>query len=636
MKQLATINTKRLLRFIGWFFLMNSLVFWVIGYGYLKNIVQSDALFKNSIANFSSISGEMLILFFALVNYLSYLMLLAFIPALMVWIIALFVPNKRFIFSLSILIASLSLLLFFADRILFSLFKFHLNLILLQMISKGQFFDLFDFSSQEVLHLIALTSFIILFELALALIVWKKIIVPKRFLVGQTIALIWLGTFLFSYCTLVLSIAMSINLFSQQTPNLPLYNQLMSLLIPDKHAAEVLYLYSEEHYAQPHFSNNTMQYPIKPLRCTKPKNPPNIILLMIDSLRFDSLTAQYMPNAVALGKTSWQSNQNLSGGNATQPGLFALFYSLPPSYWTATLEQKIPPVFMRLLTEYGYGMKILWSSEWTNPPFDKTLYLGLNDMHHPIPQGLDVGDNDRHTTQQAIQFLLNKHTKKPFFLNLFYDAAHGYCRGQSYPTLYKPAIEACSRIGLSNQTDPKPYHNRYLNAVHFVDEELGKVLKVLEQQGYFSNSVIIITSDHGQEFNDNKLNYWEHASNFTKAQMQVPLIIHWPNQKPHTINYLTSNYDLIPTLLKRLFNCQNPTSDYSIGADLLQKQPRLPFILAGSYSNRGIIEPDRITTLSASGPIVITDTQALPMPEAIPRTTPIKKALELMRRYYAK
>ncbi|HAT9123729.1 TPA: DUF3413 domain-containing protein, partial [Legionella pneumophila] len=38
------------LRFVGWFFLINSFIFWLVGLGYLKSILLNASLFKNYIA----------------------------------------------------------------------------------------------------------------------------------------------------------------------------------------------------------------------------------------------------------------------------------------------------------------------------------------------------------------------------------------------------------------------------------------------------------------------------------------------------------------------------------------------------------------------------------------------------------
>ena len=157
--------------------------------------------------------------------------------------------------------------------------------------------------------------------------------------------------------------------------------------------------------------------------------------------------------------------------------------------------------------------------------------------------------------------------------------------------------------------------------------------KILILKSYLHNSIIIISSDHGQEFNDNHQNFWGHSGNFTKFQTKVPLVIHWPNQSSKQVQYVTTSYDLIPTLLQNQFGCTNSVNDYSIGQNLLKNVDRRSFIITGSYTNMGLIESDRITTLNASGQISITDLIAKPTVNTKIRSDTFKKALSLMRKY---
>ena len=97
-------NAKRhlLLRFIGWYFGVNALVFWVIGFVYFKNILLSDSLFKTTLADYSSIIGKIFVLFYWLVTYFSYMTFLAYIPALFLALIIYLLPNNRLIYGLSV------------------------------------------------------------------------------------------------------------------------------------------------------------------------------------------------------------------------------------------------------------------------------------------------------------------------------------------------------------------------------------------------------------------------------------------------------------------------------------------------------------------------------------------------------
>ncbi|HAU1151388.1 TPA: DUF3413 domain-containing protein [Legionella pneumophila] len=623
-------------RFVGWFFLINAFIFWLVGLGYLRSILFNASLFKNYIADYSSLSGKILILIFSFLNYLTYMMFLAFIPAIPIMIMTFFLPYKRIIWIISVIAATTSLIFLLVDSQVFSIFKFHLNKTILSFVFNSEWSVIFTFSRYELILSFFMIVFILALESVIARLVWKKIVLKDCLKIGKTISLFWLGGALISYFTLLLSIAQNNNLFAQQTPNLPLYNQLIAFTIPDKNADDILRRYSEHYFTQPLFPNYPLHYPLHPLQCKIPEKPYNIILIMVDSLRFDSLKGKYMPSTSQFAKKSWQFLQHMSAGNATHPGLFSLFYSISSNYSTAVLKQQKSPVLIDLLLQYGYQTKIIWSGSMAPLPLDQTIYkkiANLNVNGAPID---DTGDKDRYSTTEAIQFLTDPKANNPFFLHIFYNAPHDYCRYQSFPQLYKPAIEECVRIGMTNHIDPVPYHNRYLNAVTFIDHEISKVLEVIEKKGYLKNSIIIITSDHGQEFNDNRQNYWGHTSNFTPIQLHVPLIIHWPEEVARRFDYLTSSYDIVPTLLQLVFACKNPISDYSIGYNLLVEGNRAPFLLVGSYINMGIFEADRATALETSGRITITGLKAEPLDGAAPRMDIVTRALDLMRRYYGK
>ena len=132
-------------------------------------------------------------------------------------------------------------------------------------------------------------------------------------------------------------------------------------------------------------------------------------------------------------------------------------------------------------------------------------------------------------------------------------------------------------------------------------ENRQKVLEYLEQSGLADNTVVVISADHGEEFNDNGDNYWGHNSNFTKYQTQVPLVVHWPGMSGgRTIKERSASYDVSATILPRVFGVTNPLSDFTIGQDLFSLKPR-KYILAGSYLENAVIEDDRIVLIDKVG-----------------------------------
>ncbi|MBK9224510.1 MAG: sulfatase-like hydrolase/transferase [Flavobacterium sp.] len=90
-------------------------------------------------------------------------------------------------------------------------------------------------------------------------------------------------------------------------------------------------------------------------------------------------------------------------------------------------------------------------------------------------------------------------------------------------------------LDLNDDYNPKQLINRYKNSLHFVDSLVGKVLLNLEKRGSLKNTIVVITSDHGQEFNDNKKGYWQHGGNFSDYQIGVPLLVFDASKTPKNI-----------------------------------------------------------------------------------------------------
>jgi membrane-anchored protein YejM (alkaline phosphatase superfamily) len=163
---------------------------------------------------------------------------------------------------------------------------------------------------------------------------------------------------------------------------------------------------------------------------------------------------------------------------------------------------------------------------------------------------------------------------------------------------------------------------------------IGEVLEQLKKSNLMDNTVIVITGDHGEEFNDLKMNYWGHVGNFARFQTQTPLVIHWPGKSPAIFTHTTSHLDIAPTLMKDVFACKTDTSKFSNGRSLLDVSPR-PFVLISSWDTFSTNEPDRISVVQKSGEIDILDQFYKPIPMAKMRLEISKSAMEGMGRFYA-
>ena len=68
----------------------------------------------------------------------------------------------------------------------------------------------------------------------------------------------------------------------------------------------------------------------------------------------------------------------------------------------------------------------------------------------------------------------------------------------------------------------------YDSSIRYLDHELSRLLRTLEQSGELENTVIILTSDHGEEFGEHGLDHFGHARSAYAASLLVPLVVVYP------------------------------------------------------------------------------------------------------------
>ena len=109
----------------------------------------------------------------------------------------------------------------------------------------------------------------------------------------------------------------------------------------------------------------------------------------------------------------------------------------------------------------------------------------------------------------------------------------------------------------SKPRDPATYESAHMKAayyahVEFVDDRLGRVLRVLEETGQRENTLIVFTSDHGEALGDHGLVH--KGCRFYEGLAHVPLMISWPARFPQGIRTrgLVELVDIVPTILDAL------------------------------------------------------------------------------------
>jgi len=172
----------------------------------------------------------------------------------------------------------------------------------------------------------------------------------------------------------------------------------------------------------------------------------------------------------------------------------------------------------------------------------------------------------------------------------------------------------------------------YRLAIRMLDGEVQTVLDSLRKRNLLDDTIVMVTSDHGFEFDDNGLGYYGHASNFSRVQLRSTLMMHWPGKSAGMINHRTKHHDLPVTLLQDVFGCTNPPSDYSVGRNLFSGES-WNWMMAGSYTDHAIIEPERIIVSHPGGFVEVLGSDYQPAQDKKLNAQLIQDSLEAQRRF---
>lgn len=112
---------------------------------------------------------------------------------------------------------------------------------------------------------------------------------------------------------------------------------------------------------------------------------------------------------------------------------------------------------------------------------------------------------------------------------------------KSYKQTYPHALQPI--------TNGEKYRKFYYSLQKYVDKNIQRVLKTISESPMYDNTIIIFTSDHGDQLGSHGL--FQKWHNVYEESLHVPLIFHNPILfKGHnSIEELTSHVDLLPTML---------------------------------------------------------------------------------------
>jgi arylsulfatase A-like enzyme len=313
---------------------------------------------------------------------------------------------------------------------------------------------------------------------------------------------------------------------------------------------------------------------------------PNVLLIVLDTVRADALScyggpAGLTPRLDALAAEGTLYERAFAQASWTLPSHASLFTGLLPSAHRTTAEhQSLDDRFTtlaKLLAEHGYRTfgysNNLYASgrhnlaqgfqEFRAVPFGRTWPREL--LAEQVRARLQEADYGAEDTTRTLRRWIDEAVSSDhtFFLFANYMEAHASYgvtprrrealpQGVSLGDVPRSWRDIDHYAAGTLSIPPRGFeHIRalYHSDVAYLDERIGELMAHLRNTGILDETLVIVTSDHGEHFGDHAL--FGHRFSLYNALLHVPLIIRYPpafepgSREPSVVSLV----DLFPTVL---------------------------------------------------------------------------------------
>ncbi|MCX7973702.1 MAG: sulfatase [Candidatus Aminicenantes bacterium] len=302
------------------------------------------------------------------------------------------------------------------------------------------------------------------------------------------------------------------------------------------------------------------------------KEPTGIILISLDTLRADHLSCYgyerlTSPAIDRLASEGAIFTQATSTSNWTLPAHVSLFTSTySPHHGVMAADDRIPNHVISLaeiLSRNGFFCGAITGGGFVSPKygFDRGF-----DYYNEAEGSVD-SINSAELVFRAAKEWIEKNQDKDFFLFLHTYQIHSpYASPEPYRQTFLSAQTVFEEIHLErylggkgaifrslSEAERRNIIDLYDNEIRYTDEALiGPLLNWLKEKGLFDRLMIILTSDHGEEFYDHGA--WVHGAHLYQESIRIPLIIKFPHNwyQGERIDQIVRITDIAPTILEVL------------------------------------------------------------------------------------
>ena len=337
---------------------------------------------------------------------------------------------------------------------------------------------------------------------------------------------------------------------------------------------------------------------------------PNIILISIDTLRQDHVSCYgyyktTTPNIDRLASEGTIYKNNFSTGVWTPPGhasmLTGLYVSEHGVYGERRLSDDIPTI-ATILKENGYQTAGFVNNSQVGAlvGFDKghdtfvEVWKGISSRSkveryfkgaiRQVKKRLGYEDMGASRTNELVkEWILNTiDPNRPFYLFIHYIEPHNplippqpykdrYLSDKRFIDVDRDKIKKVAHnplICFTEMITLNPVEIDILKALYdaeieYTDSKIGEIMNVLKEKDIYDNSMIMITSDHGEHFGEHNL--WSHTASLYNEILHIPLIIKYPKgiECKKEVYHYTQSIDIFPTVMDIVSISKKEVMDHS-------------------------------------------------------------------------
>ena len=296
---------------------------------------------------------------------------------------------------------------------------------------------------------------------------------------------------------------------------------------------------------------------------TQAKAPHGIILISLDTLRADHLSIygyhrNTSPSIDAFARESIVFDQTVVQAPKTLASHMSMMTSLYPSFhgvWEKSAPLADDHITLaELLQKEGYRTAAFTDGGWMRPEFGFnqgfetyiSARIGIANILPRVKRWLDKNKSNPFFLFIHCYDIHSPYNPQPPYNKAFHDFTY---TGNLKPSTKILAAAVDNKLKV-NDEDLRHFIALYDGGIRYTDEKIGELLSYFRESGLEDQSLIIITSDHGEEFKEH--GSFLHWQLYYRPNLHVPLIMRIPNypKKEIRIKELVQSIDLLPTILE--------------------------------------------------------------------------------------